>query len=337
MIDIEEVRRELTAKRVLDYYQHPTKRGGHDELESSACPRRADHSRRAFTINTETGLWRCYPCAISGDAIKLVAEFERISDFPAVLARAAEIAGVAASGPHDPDRQRRRDAWRAARVQAEAEAKLRRKNLELAAVPLATAYWLGLAHRHERGDAYLEERGLGNPGRFVRFDLRASGSPAIPLYTSAGAVRNVVRRCLPELGEPKTPGLRDCPTAGTLLGRLADIRRDGATILTEGVADTITAALAWPGQAHLGAHGACNLPAIAKAAAQRCIQVGSRLVLVPHNDRTGHDAAVDAARAAVAAGLSVSRGTLLIVKHGAKDLNDAWRGGWRPTGGNSCT
>lgn len=329
-LDIEEIRAALTARRVLDYYQHPTKRGGRDELESSACPRRADHSRRAFTINVDTGLWRCYPCAIAGDAIKLVAEFERLTDFPAVLIRCAEIAGVTALELPDAERQRRRDAWRAARIQADVEARARRKNLELAAVPLATAYWGSLSPAHARGAEYLAERGLGDAARFVRFDLRAQGSPAIPLHTSAGAVRNVVRRRLPELGEPKTPGLRDCPTAGTLLGRLGDIRRHGSAVITEGVADTITSVLAWPGSIPLGAHGACNLPAVAKAAARRCHEVGARLVLVPHDDRTGHDAAVDAARAAVSAGLSVQRGTLVIVKHGAKDLNDAWRGGWRP-------
>jgi hypothetical protein len=330
-LDIEEIRAALTARRVLDYYQHPTKRGGRDELESSACPRRADHSRRAFTINVDTGLWRCYPCAIAGDAIRLVAEFERLTDFPAVLVRCAEIAGVAAIDLSDHERQRRRDAWRAARQQAEAEARARRKNLELAAVPLATAYWRALAAADARGAEYLAERGLAAAAPMVRYDLRAQGSPAIPLYTSLGSVRNVVRRRLPELGEPKTPGLRDCPTAGTLLGRLGDIRRGGVAVLTEGVADTITSVLAWPGAIPLGAHGACNLPAVAKAAARRCVEVDARMVLCPHDDRTGHDAALDAVRAAVSAGLSVQRGTLVIVKHGAKDLNDAWRGGWRPT------
>jgi DNA primase len=330
MIDVAEVRVALTARRVLDYYQHPTRRGGRDELESSACPRRADHSRRAFTVNVNTGLWRCYPCAIQGDAISLVAEFERLDPrkaFPTVLARAAEIAGVVAQDIPDAERERRRQAWRAERVRAEAAAAAQRARRDAEAIPTATRYWASCAHENARGAEYLAERGLADAARIVRYD---HGSPAIPLHTSRGDVRNVVRRRLPELGEPKTPGLRDCPTAGTLLGHLDEIRPGSTVVATEGVADTITAALAWTDGVILGAHGACNLPAVARAAAVRAASVRARLVLAPHDDATGRSAAIEAAHAAIDAGLSLRDGSLIVIKHGEKDLNDAWRNGWRP-------
>ena len=331
MIDLAEVRHALTARRVLDYYQHPTRRGGRDELESSACPRRGDHSRRAFTINLQSGLWRCYPCAIQGDAIALVAEFERIdirAAFPAVVARAAEIAGVTAQAIPDAERARRREAWRLERQRAEQAAAAQRARRDAEAIPTATRYWAACEHEHARGAQYLAERGLGDAARLVRYDR---GSPAIPLHTSSGDVRNVVRRRLPELGEPKTPGLRDCPTAGTLLGQLAQIRPGVPVVVTEGVADTITAALAWPDGTILGAHGACNLPAVARAAALRAAAVRAPLVLAPHDDATGRSAAIEAAHAAIAAGLSLRDGSLVVIRHGEKDLNDAWRSGWRPT------
>ena len=329
-LDIEEVRRSLTAHAVLAYYQHPTKRSGARELESSACPRRADHSRRAFTINTDTAQWRCFPCAIAGDALRLVAEFEHLSDradFPAVLARAAEIAGVTPSDVPDLERERRRAQWRAERIAAETRQAAERAARDAAAIPTATAYWAELAAAHARGAAYLEERGLGAAAHLVRFD---AGSPAIPLHTSGGAVRNVVQRRLPELGEPKTPGLPRCPTAGTMLGTLGDITPGRIVVVTEGVADTITAALAWPGAVILGAHGACNLLSLTRAAAPRVLAAGGRMLLVPHNDDTGRAAVVDAGAAALGAGLSIRTGSLCVIKHGEKDLNDAWRGGWRP-------
>ena len=123
---------------------------------------------------------------------------------------------------------------------------------------------------------------------------------------------------------------RDCPTAGTLLGHLDEIRPGSTVVATEGVADTITAALAWTDGVILGAHGACNLPAVARAAAVRAASVRARLVLAPHDDATGRSAAIEAAHAAIDAGLSLRDGSLIVIKHGEKDLNDAWRNGWRP-------
>lgn len=330
MLDLEEVRHALTARRVLDYYQLPTRRSGRAELESSACPRRADHTRRAFTINLQTGQWMCWPCDIGGDPLRLVAEFEHLSDrddFPTVLARAAEIAGVVASDVPEAERARRAEQWRRERLARAAAERAVRAELERTAVPRATRYWESLPRCHDRGIQYLAERGLAASVPLIRFD---AGSPALPLFTRAGEIRNVVRRRLPELGEPKVTGLKGCPTAGTLLGAVTAIAADRPAVIVEGVADALTAAIAWPQAAVLGAHGACNLPAVVRVAAPIVVRQRTRLVLVPHNDRIGHGAAREAGQLAIEAGLSVRAGTLAIVRHGEKDLNDAWRRGWRP-------
>jgi len=334
-IDVDEVRHRLTSERVLDHYQFPTKRSGRD-LISSTCPRRVDHSRRAFVISIETGQWQCFPCNISGDALRLVAEFEQISDrtdFPAVLAKAAEIAGVTASDLPEEERQHRRELWRAVRTAAEEADRRRRAELEVAAVSRATAYWAALDRRDAKGEEYLASRGVLDALRFdlVRFDRRHGGSPALALHARDGKIRNVVRRRLPELGEPKTPGLPSCPTPGTFAGAVWEIaiaKRD--VVITEGVFDSIAASLAWGKAIVLGAHGANNLPSIARAAAPHVALVKTRLSIVPHEDRAGCQRAKEACHAAQAAGLSVLDGTLRIVRTGAADLADAWLQGWRP-------
>lgn len=333
MIDLAEVRHALTVRAVLDAYQHSTRRTGRDELESTACPRRADHSRRAFTARLSTGLWQCRPCGIAGDPIRLVAEFERLSDrddFPAVLARAAEIAGVGPSQLTDTERRERAAVWRreaAQRAAAELREAARRA---AAAVPRASGYWRDLPVSDLRGEAYLRIRGL-DPDALrstVRYDPRHGGSPAIALHTSRGEIRNVVRRRMPELGEPKTPGLPECPTAGTLVGSLSQL--SGLTVVTEGMIDTLTAGMIWPDATALGAHGAGNLAAIVRAAAPLVHRAGGRLLIVPHNDAAGMAAGLMAGEAAVDAGLDVRGGSLQLVRHPEKDLNDAWRAGWRP-------
>lgn len=327
------VRSELRASAVLAHYGFKFKRCGSHEVESSSCPRRADHSRRALTMNVTTGLWQCFPCDIKGDLLTFVAEAERLDvtrDFPAVLAKAASIAGVEDDGTID---HARADAMRAAAELAHKRAEEERKATALAAVPKATAHWQGLHDRCVRGEEYLASRGLRSlvGSASVRFDDEHGGSPAIRLFDVDGSIRNVVRRRLPELGEPKTPGLYGCPTAGTLVHSLGKIQPGGTVVVTEGVVDSLTALVAWPGWVVLGAHGAGNMGKVTHGAALKAAMCGARLAVVPHDDRAGYKAASAAADAALSAGLSIVRGTFSFIKHGAKDLNDAWCAGWRPS------
>jgi hypothetical protein len=333
--EVDEVRASLTARAVLEFYGWQFRASG-DELESSACPTRSDHSRRAFVINAKSGRWQCFPCGTSGDLFDFVAAAERLSmpsGFGAVLAKAAEIAGVGPSTLSADDRRRRREEWLLRSAQLEREEREQRRARDLAAVPIATAYWASLPTEHQRGMAYLEERGI-EPAKLdatVRFDPKHAGSPAIALFSREGEIRNVVARRVPELGDPKTPGLYQCPSAGTFINAVADIAPGRDVVLTEGVMDSITARLAWDDATILGAHGAANLPKVARIAAPVIAKANARLIVVAHRDSRGFDCAVDACRHAVDAGLSVKRGTLHILKHGEKDLNDAWRRGWRPS------
>ena len=335
-IEIEDVRAALTAQAVVDAYGWVVRREG-AELVSCACPARADHSRDACKINSTSGLWQCFPCSTNGDLFDFIAGCERLSvrdDFAAVLAKAAEIAGVGPSTATDDERAAKRAEYAQRRVDAEQRALVERQALETAAVPTATAYWQQLATTHPRGEAYLAERGLAallttKEFSAVRFDLEHAGSPTTILFSSDGQIRNVVARCLPELGEPKTPGLYKCPSAGTFINAVCQIRSGIDVVMTEGVMDSLTARLMWPRALVLGAHGAGNLPKIAQAAGKAIVDAGTRLLLVPHQDRAGIDAACKAGTIAAELGLSQRKGSLVIVDHGRKDLNDAWRCGWR--------
>jgi hypothetical protein len=339
-IDLDEVRAALTTRAVLDFYGWKVKREG-DELVSRACPVRADHSRESFKINAASGRWQCFPCGTAGDLLDFIAAVERIAmpaDFALVVEKAAAIAGVGESTTSVDERLKRRAEWQERRRQAEAREREERRARDAAAVPTATAHWDSLLRGNPRGHAYLVERQVDEIceirefGDVIRFDPHHAGSPATPLYARDGAIRNVVARRVPELGEPKTPGLKDCPTAGTLINAVCQIEPGRDVVLTEGVMDSLTARLAWHSAIVLGAHGAGNLPKIAKLAVPAIAAAKARLLVVPHRDRRGYETAMQACSIAVEAGLSLRRGTLAIIRHGAKDLNDAWRSGWR-----SCT
>lgn len=334
-VDVDEVRAALSTRTVLEHYGWKAKRSG-DEFESNACPARSDHSRRAFLVNAASGRWRCFPCATSGDLFDFIAAVERVSmpaDFGAVLAKAAEIAGVGPSTLSIEERARKREEWKQRQREAERRERDERRARDEAAVPTATAHWNAIASEHSRGIAYLRARGVGEVAlvpNAVRFDPKHDGAPALALYSFTSQIHNVVVRRFPELGEPKTPGLYRCPTAGTLLMSVAHIAPGKDVVLVEGVFDTITARLAWPDAIVLGAHGADNVPKIARQIAPRIRTAHGRLLVVTHQDKCGFEAGVEACEIAVAAGLGIRRGTIVIVKHDEKDLNDAWQRGWRP-------
>ncbi len=337
MLDVDEVRSALQSRAVLEFYGWQFKKSG-DELESSACPTRSDHSRRAFVVNANSGRWQCFPCGTSGDLFDFIAAAERISmpsGFSGALAKAAEIAGVGATALTADERRRRKLEWMSRAADAERKEKEGRRVRDVAAVPIATAYWDSLLPEHDRGIAYLRERHvvemLATFKDAIRFDPKHGGSPALALYSRDGDIRNVVARRVPELGEPKTPGLYQCPTAGTLVNAVCQIEAERDVVLTEGLVDSMTARIAWPSAIVLGAHGAGNLAKIAMLAAPAVAKCKTRMVVVPHHDRRGFETAVDACRFAIDAGLDTRKGSLKIVRHGQKDLNDAWRLGWRPT------
>lgn len=247
----------------------------------------------------------------------------------------------------DTDKQIAR-ATRAQAAQARA-ADVAAKNAK-AAEDVATAKltaaqkWESLARQNGRGAAYLAGRGL-DPialgGDRVRYDHR--GNPTLAVFNPRGLVINIARRIIdPDWDGPKVLGMKDAPSDGTLIGNLRQIR-DGATVVIgEGLADALTASLAFPGCVVLFAHGGGNVPkAMAAVIPFLRANLGSvRCILVTHNDeakvrevqgkevtfRPGQavrDQCLELARAARVSDL------VHPLALPAKDLNDAWRAGWR--------
>lgn len=335
-LDVAEVRAALTADvaRTLAGLGWDARKEG-SQLVGKACPERADHSRACWKISPVTGQWRCMSCGTAGDLFNVVAAVHGLHlprDFAAVLAAAAALVGVGPSVDDEASRARRA-GYAAAAAAAAAQAIAVARARACAAIHKATAIWARCADRDARGEAYLASRGIAWRPGLCRFDLRQHGSPAVPLLTSRGQIRNVVRRLTPEAladlpeddRDRKTPGLAACPTAGTLLFSVTQIVGGLPVLVTEGVADTLTAALAWPTGAILGAHGADNLPAIVRVAAPLCRARGAPMYIVPHDDAPGERVLRQAMELAEAAGIAP-----IVVRTGAKDLNDAWRNGWRP-------
>lgn len=65
------------------------------------CPWHESRSRRSFQVNPERGTWRCWSCAIGGDAIAFVRKFFDLT-FQEAVAFLARGAGIALDVPVSP-------------------------------------------------------------------------------------------------------------------------------------------------------------------------------------------------------------------------------------------
>ena len=273
-------------------------------------------------------------------------------EFPAVLALAAELAGVApCDATISVDRTHRQSERQRAAVERQRQRDADDAERNERAVVIATAEWDAMLRRKLAGEWSLEYRGLEvliGRSDVVRYSL--PGWPSVALHASDGRVINVVTRrfsdadvvpprIAPQLtwphvirraDEPKVRGLTGCPTMGTMVGRLDDITDNTDVILVEGLFDTLTAKAAWPMAVILGAHGAGNLPKIAALAAPLVKRHRGRLLLTVDADAAGERHSEAAGAAALAAGLVLDHDLLIVDIDGHHDLNDAWRAGWRP-------
>lgn len=112
---------------------------------------------------------------------------------------------------------------------------------------------------------------------------------------------------------------------------LDEIERGRDVVVTEGIADTITALVAWPHAVVVGANGTGPLPTLIEETAKRVARQRGRMFVVPHADerRQGEVAVSMGVRSALAAGLRPGYDVIVIDLGDAKDLNDAWCAGWR--------
>ncbi len=289
-----------------------------------------------MSMHPASGLWWCWACGEGGDLFEVIAiahnkDIKR--DFPLVLEIAADIAGGALPGGG-------RGAAAPKVANADESTRSRRDAGNADAVAHAGVTWQRLARRSEVGETYLRrDRGLDVEVLLGRDVVRffQQGDPALALRSLDGSacILNVVRRCM--AGRPKVLGLRGCPNRGALVGAVSELCEGrNVAVIVEGVADALTAALAWPQFVVLGAHGAGQMASVAASAAGRIRALGGRLLLVPHADAdeaglgAGELAAVRAVDAARGAGLRLDVDLELVDLGDAKDLNEAWRRGWRP-------
>lgn len=329
-LNVDTIKTQLSGETVLEKYNPKQLRNGRRQglcYRLAACPLCGVESPRGAVVvyrKRDEWKWRHHGMDCGGSMIDLVAAFEGERDIGKAIALAAAMAGV---DPMNEPTEVEREAKRIAR-QVEIEREDQRR--------LRDARWhaAGDWHRLIRGRSnsaamdYLRGRSLRPrpliEDGYIRFDNY--GNIAVPLYAFDGELVNVVRRRITP-GEPKVFGLKDCPTAGTLSGRVQEIT-SASTIVVEGVIDALTAIQRWPGRTVLGAHGAGQLRAVVEAAAPRVVAAGGKLVLVPDRDDVGQRQAYRAGEAAIAAGLVMDRTLLVVDVAPHHDLNEAHCKGW---------
>lgn len=356
----DEVAEKIEVRALLSAYGVKFKAGGgRNELQSKECPRRQSHSTQdAFRFNTIKKRWQCFPCNASGDVFTYVAEMESLScksDFPTILQRAAEIAGVTTTIVSAEERARRADEMRDRRVARQIQIDADEQDQEQQAAAIATTYWNAMRLCSADGERYLGTRGI-SPSHIIqlsgrlRFDCgdhpsrdrwSSDGAPSLALYNlQTDHLDGVVRRRLPDVIEidhedkrkTKAPTLTGCRGSGAMGNPLSQIKSGCDVIATEGIIDSVTSMLAWPDAITIGSNGTGPLANVISEIARRVVAVRGRLLLVPHADekRQGEDAMRPGVRAAISAGLRIGFNLKLVDLGSAKDLNEAWTQGWRP-------
>lgn len=318
--------------------------GSHFRL--SSCPRcGADSGSKSIAANRTTGAWchhgreRENGGECSGDVLDLFAAIEGLDcrrEFGEVLERAAKFLGVEAREYTDAEKaERSRIREQAAAARAQSREQEHASMIREAKLAAAAAHQrVGRQPNNRAGRAYLATRCLDGArlveNGHVRHDL--PGNVHVPLWSlDDSELVNVVHRVISETNTgPKVLGLRGCPTAGTLCGRVLDITPGATVMVTEGVIDTLTAIQLWPDRVVLGAHGASRMLAIVETVAPIIVAKGGRLVLVPDGDEVGTRNAIKAGEAALEAGLVMDDTLQVLELAGHKDLNEAHCAGWKP-------
>ena len=276
-------------------------------------------------------VWTHHGHACGGDMLDLVAaahNIDRKRELPKLLEIAAAIAGIT---PSSPDIERR-----IAQRIAEDRARHQRELLERASAQAAMpGTWEALDRRSLIGERYLDGRGidpseLRAQGDVVRYS--ETGEVAVPMRAlDTGAVVGIQYRAAGGKGFRCAPWSE--PDGSALVGRLGELDRNGVdvAVVVEGLADTLSARLAFPGCAVFGAAGAAHFETVATAVGERVKEVGGWMLLVVDDDETGIDNGADAINAVQGVGLELDRSLLLVDLGEHHDLADAWRAGWRWT------
>lgn len=242
-------------------------------------------------------------CGETGDVIALESELFG-GGFGAAMDRLKALCGGIEPANGEPERQ------------ALAQSRMITREIERrAAEERARVIWARLSRSNEVGLAYLARRGLGSVAHYCRFGKRAV---CVALWDHTGRVVNVVGRYFDHApGYPKVRGLKGCGPWGSF----GDVRRigEGPIVLCEGLTDWLSALVLWPGRVVVGAHGAHQMPFVARmiGIANRMYAHRAGVLLVPDNDPAGAKAAKRTETTLATYGIPVTRMTV------ATDLNDA--------------
>jgi hypothetical protein len=325
MIPASELNDALSGSAIVERYGLRGKRRG-SEIRLVECPLCRERSaREAIAISAKSGSWCHHGHECGGDALSLIAACEGLDckrDFRKVAGIAAEIAGLA--NETEFERERRIEAARA-RAQREITAELEKRNRNRST---ATATWDALPQEDVRGAAYLESRGI-DARALVGVARFPSDGVAVAIRDADGCPMSIATRIYEPGNGPKVMALRGHSTRGTMINCASDICAGRDVVVTEGVMDSLTARIAFPSAVVLGANGAGRLAPLVESVVMRVKLARVRLVLVPHADPEGISNTTKAGGIALAAGLELES-QLTVISFDAKDLNDAWRAGWRP-------
>lgn len=236
------------------------------------CPFHDDRTP-SFSVNAEHGLYYCFGCNASGDAIRFVQETEAL-DFKAAVELLAERYGVELEreqeDPREEERRRRRERllalvdratdyyarylWESAEA-AQAREYLAARGLSeevlrdfrIGYAPRGWDRLVTAAQRDGYSAAEIEAAGLGQRGRQGGFGDRFHGRVMFPLADRRGRVRGFGARALQEDQKPKylntgeIPGLFEKGRQLFGLDRArAAATQAGRVILVEGYTDVLT-------------------------------------------------------------------------------------------------
>ncbi len=339
--------RDVLSARSIKFY------GGQGQLRLTVCPKCGQQKRgsTAIRMNALTGAWTCSKCESRGDLLAFLAAIDgldRPGDFQRLLQSAAAIAGIAKID--DDELAKRINKQRAQQLMQGVRDRNSLIYSSYEAAEMAQREWRALQSYSSTGVAYLTARGVGGVANWQGVRYSQAGWPSVALYSfEAGEVVNVVSRRFPDAAvtawpeakhlrwphvlrrsdDPKVRGLTGCINKGTMVDRVTDIVDGKDVVICEGIMDSLTARLAYPNATILGAHGAGNLPDVAKFAAIKLARKSGRLIIFYDNDDAGRRAANDAIHDALAQGLPKARIATPLLG-GCKDLNEAWLEGWRP-------
>lgn len=266
------------------------------------CPSHGENNAScSVTVADGTIRVKCFACDLSGDVFNLVAAVESLSvdrDFPAVLARAAAIAGV--------DLERR-----AAPPRAVAKTKSAPPPVDREVQEKGATLWKSLQPLDGDGWEYLRSRGLDGAAhlcRTVTTGWLAKGGwvLAVAMHDKRGRVVAVqCRRITDEKRGDEEGDNRfrvEGPSSAGVFGDVSKLREAKAVVICEGLTDTLAATALFAGDVDTAVIGIAGVKATAPLAEMPL--EGKTVAIAMDADAPGEAAAAEIAAKLAARGVA---------------------------------